>query len=232
MGVSGLTFEESLNLGARVTFNVPTGHGYRIMIKLGGLSTVGPDTPLTPDTALYSGTLDPPVSPTDPDWDQVANTTSGSGTFRDVSIALPTNDEEYGLAVYSYDPGGATFSASPAMIYVFGMVPPLAVHATQEYAIFEIVTARRAAMVLELGDTNDFPKGSGDIVMSQRADPSNFMIYPPGTPTADILAGDGDLLSADGWLQDSDGSLVRCSFTPTGGTRYARAYQESTFFHT
>ena len=188
------------DLAATVTFDVPTGYGWAVDYATGAGLTP-PDLPLSGGD-WTNADLDPE--------DAAAGT---------LTVTLPTNDDDYTVAVWAADEDG-TWGA-PATINVFGLDEPVVGPTGHLYASIQITTTRGGWPRIEV-DTD--PAFGSPTVYDAKTDPGGWTIC---DTTGEVTGNTGDAMPAGGYPADTDGKYLRVTIPSALGNRWVRGYQGS-----
>ncbi len=172
-----------------------------------------------------------PATSTDSGWTEVANVYPGSGGR--VLVPLPTNSDEYTLAVAGRNAAGAVSAFST--VDVFGLAAPALEAVTSSAALSRVANARQGWPVLELDTRLSWAKAAAYPAGAQwRYDasvdgPDGWVTFDADTPVSVELLNDpgGTPLGAEGWPAGSAGMLVRLTFPVAPLRRYVRPSEVS-----
>ena len=191
---------QARDLQATVTFTVPTGYGWAIDYATGAGQTP-PDLPLS-----GGGWTNADLDPTD----------AAGGTL---TVTLPTNDDDYTLAVWAANTDG-TWSP-PITINVFGLDAPTLGPAGARYASVQVTTTRRGWPKIEV-DTD--PAFGSPTVYDGEADTSGWLVC---LTSGDVQTGTGTALPTTGFPPGSNGRYLRVTLPVAYSNRHVRGYQGS-----
>ncbi len=188
------------DLAATVEFDLPAGYGYRVE-RTAGAS-------MTPHWLPGSG-----------GWTLADEDTADAGGSASVSVALPTNDDDYTAAIWAIDPDGR--ASEPITVTVFGLNEPAAGPGGPRYASIQVTTARAGWPRIEV-DTD--PAFGSPTVYDAETDPGGWTIC---DTTGEVTSDAGDVMPAGGFPAGSSGKYLRVRLPAAFGNRYARGYQGS-----
>jgi hypothetical protein len=192
------------NLVANVRIQKTPGTGLRIMTKAGAGEA-------------------PPSGPTDVTWLFVADIPEDEATFRDVAVALPTNDDDYTVAAYAFT--GAVFSASPTTFDVFGAPPPLMGPLGTDWVSMRVTTTRAGFPRIETATEAGF--ASPTVYDALDDGVTDWRLVPASSLPDMANPAVGVALDVAGWPAASDGDYVRREIPATSDAYFARSKARS-----
>jgi hypothetical protein len=156
----------------------------------------------------------PPATPSS-DGFTIATTASVSETeVVSVTVPLPTNDDDYTLAVFGWD--GSTASEDAVLVEAFGAVGPTPLEAGIDYAAATIVSNRPGRPHLRVGtDLTGSGDLSGTITTYDYLD-GMWRVLEPSEDPSDPTAG----APMSGWAAGRSGDVVRAALPTATADRW------------
>jgi hypothetical protein len=221
--ITGLEFVPGEALDSQAIIRFTSVGGY-IITRRTGVGALGlyPSPTLYPSTTLYPSGGEFPVTPTDPGWTQLASVYPSTGGT--VTIALPTNDDDYLVAVVCRDAGGA-LTGPFSTCTVFGLAVPELLAFDAYGAVGMVTTTRAVGARFEVDVHPSWPFGEAGLAIS-----AGLSTFPVGTVAdpATLTSAGGTPFPESGLLPaGSDGMLVRAALPKFISRRYVRFAQES-----
>jgi hypothetical protein len=196
LDVREVQFYQPLDLSAVVRIRRDEEQAARISYKIGRITT-------------------PPASPTS-DGFAVAVTSSVSPTeVVSVTVPLPTNDDDYTLAVWGWD-GSQLSTGDPLLVEVFGAVGPTPLAAGIDYAAATIVSDRPGPPPQRLGTA---VTGGGDLsgtITTYEYTDGMWRVLEPSEDPSDPTAG----APMSGWSAGRSGDVIRAELPTATADRW------------
>lgn len=161
----------------------------------------------------------PPGTPDAAGWALVEDLAESSAEILELSVALPTNDDDYTLALWAF--AGEDFSPDPHTVTVFGTIAPTMAAVGDNYAAFYVDTDRPGKPRVEVSPFGSFV--TSDVYDAHDDGEEGWRIGPPGSENLLASSSFGDPLPSGGWPADSAGSIVRRELPVVEADRYVRA---------
>ena len=162
--------------------------------------------------------LTPPATPSSPGWTTVADLVGDASVFRELEVAVPTNDDAYPLALYATESGAPV--GDPIMVYAFGIAPVLQGPRGATFASLLIPTNRPCQPRLELAPDPTF---ASPVVYDADVDgPSGWRLVTAAEAAGMASSTVGVALTSGGIPAGSAGKYARRAVPDTKASYHVR----------
>lgn len=160
----------------------------------------------------------PPATPTSDGFAVATTTLSDPDEVVAVEVPLPSNDDDYTLAVFGWDGQAST---ACLLVEVFGAVSPEPLEVGRDYAAATIVTARPARPRLRTaGQVDGGAELDGEVTTYEDPDGTDitgWRLLGPGDDPSDPGAG---VALVGAWGSGNDGNIVRRALPAAAADRW------------